>query len=176
MKRKLFLIFFVLAFLAGFGALLHSPPSVLDMVSGATPKAKKTAQASASLQGDYLFCINPKADGLSSPAVRNALMNFVSGKQDALSSLAPGSSYSLSICKTDDALIQYAETLEASCKQAGIKLQIRRYSSVMLRSRAVSGRFSLLVASSSADILDEKALEQTDYMILHSDDGKGLQP
>ena len=40
MKRRLILLAVVVALLAGFGALLHSPPSLVDAISGATPKAK----------------------------------------------------------------------------------------------------------------------------------------
>ena len=58
MKRRLILLAVVVALLAGFGALLHSPPSLVDAISGATPKAKKAEQASAQLSGDYVFCIN----------------------------------------------------------------------------------------------------------------------
>lgn len=41
MKRKLILLVVTIVFLAGFGALLHSPPSMIDAITGATPKAKK---------------------------------------------------------------------------------------------------------------------------------------
>lgn len=43
MKRKLILLAVTIVFLAGFGALLHSPPSMIDAVTGATPKSKKAA-------------------------------------------------------------------------------------------------------------------------------------
>ena len=41
MKRKLILLAVTIVFLAGFGALLHSPPSMIDAVTGATPKSKR---------------------------------------------------------------------------------------------------------------------------------------
>lgn len=41
MKRKLILLAVTIVFLAGFGALLHSPPSMIDAITGATTKAKK---------------------------------------------------------------------------------------------------------------------------------------
>ena len=53
MKRKLILLAVTIVFLAGFGALLHSPPSMIDAITGATPKAKKAAQAAAQLEGSY---------------------------------------------------------------------------------------------------------------------------
>ena len=51
MKRRLILLVVVIALIAGFGALLHSPSSIIDAVTGATPKAKKEAQSSAQLEG-----------------------------------------------------------------------------------------------------------------------------
>ena len=57
MKRKLILLAVTIVFLAGFGALLHSPPSMIDAVTGATPKSKKAAQASAQLEGLSLIHI-----------------------------------------------------------------------------------------------------------------------
>ena len=65
MKRRLILLVVVIALIAGFGALLHSPPSIIDAVTGATPKAKKAAQSSAQLEGSYIFCMNPLLDKLS---------------------------------------------------------------------------------------------------------------
>lgn len=40
----------VIALIAGFGALLHSPPSIIDAVTGATPKARKQPKARHSLR------------------------------------------------------------------------------------------------------------------------------
>ena len=41
MKRKLILLVVTIVFLVGFGVILHSPPSMIDAVTGATPKSKK---------------------------------------------------------------------------------------------------------------------------------------
>ena len=57
MKRKLILLVVTIVFLVGFGAILHSPPSMIDAVTGATPKSKKAAQASAQLEGSYVLGI-----------------------------------------------------------------------------------------------------------------------
>ena len=70
MKRRLILLVVVIALIAGFGALLHSPPSIIDAVTGATPKAKKAAQSSAQLEGSYIFCMNPLLDKLSDEDIR----------------------------------------------------------------------------------------------------------
>ncbi len=57
MKRKLILLVVTIVFLVGFGVILHSPPSMIDAVTGATPKSKKAAQASAQLEGSYVLGI-----------------------------------------------------------------------------------------------------------------------
>ena len=58
MKRKLILLVVTIVFLVGFGAILYSPPSMIDAVTGATPKSKKAAQVSAQLEGSYVLGIN----------------------------------------------------------------------------------------------------------------------
>ena len=73
MKRKLILLAVTIVFLAGFGALLHSPPSMIDAVTGATPKSKKAAQAAAQLEGSYVLGINMMSDGLDNENTRNKL-------------------------------------------------------------------------------------------------------
>ena len=57
MKRKLITLVLTLGFLAAFGVFMHSPPSILDGLTGATPKAKRAAPMAAPLEGNYLFCI-----------------------------------------------------------------------------------------------------------------------
>ena len=84
MKRRLILLVVVIALIAGFGALLHSPPSIIDAVTGATPKAKKAAQSSAQLEGSYIFCMNPLLDKLSDEDIREQLKAFVTGKTDSI--------------------------------------------------------------------------------------------
>ena len=41
MKRKLILLAVTIVFLAGFGALLHSPPSMIDAVTGEQHRSQK---------------------------------------------------------------------------------------------------------------------------------------
>ena len=43
MKRKLILLVVTIVFLVGFGAILHSPPSMIDAVTGATPQVLNAA-------------------------------------------------------------------------------------------------------------------------------------
>ena len=79
MKRKLILLAVTIVFLAGFGALLHSPPSMIDAVTGATPKSKKAAQASAQLEGSYVLGINMMSDGLDKMCIRDRPSRFAVG-------------------------------------------------------------------------------------------------
>ena len=44
MKGKFITLVLTLGFLAAFGVFMHSPPSILDGLTGATPKAKRAAQ------------------------------------------------------------------------------------------------------------------------------------
>ena len=54
MKGKFITLVLPLGFLAAFGVFMHSPPSILDGLTGATPKAKRAAQMAAPLEGNYL--------------------------------------------------------------------------------------------------------------------------
>lgn len=151
MKRRLILLVVVIALIAGFGALLHSPPSIIDAVTGATPKAKKAAQSSAQLEGSYIFCMNPLLDKLSDEDIREQLKAFVTGKTDSI--------------RTDTEL-RYADSLCERLNDAGADVQIKQYSGTMLRSRAVSGKYEAFLSES--DLVSTDALENADYIILDS--------
>jgi hypothetical protein len=45
MKRRLILLIITIAFIIGSGAFLRNPPSIVDGITGATPKAKAKAAA-----------------------------------------------------------------------------------------------------------------------------------
>lgn len=81
MKGKFITLVLTLGFLAAFGVFMHSPPSILDGLTGATPKAKRAAQMAAPLEGNYLFCINPALEPFSDADFRNDLKAFVSGER-----------------------------------------------------------------------------------------------
>lgn len=84
MKGKFITLALTLGFLAAFGVFMHSPPSILDGLTGATPKAKRAAQMAAPLEGNYLFCINPELESFSDADFRNDLKAFVSGETEVL--------------------------------------------------------------------------------------------
>ena len=127
MKRRLILLVVVIALIAGFGALLHSPPSIIDAVTGATPKAKKAAQSSAQLEGSYIFCMNPLLDKLSDEDIREQLKAFVTGKTDSIRTDTE-LSFDIYVSETDYALIRYADSLCERLNDAGADVQIKQYS------------------------------------------------
>ena len=157
MKRRLILLVVVIALIAGFGALLHSPPSIIDAVTGATPKAKKAAQSSAQLEGSYIFCMNPLLDKLSDEDIREQLKAFVTDTE---------LSFDIYVSETDYALIRYADSLCERLNDAGADVHIKQYSGTMLRSRAVSGKYEAFLSES--DLVSTDALENADYIILDS--------
>ena len=162
MKRRLILLAVVVALLAGFGALLHSPPSLVDVVTGATPKAKKAEQASAQLSGEYVFCIN--AAELPDSEFRTELKDMISGEGESVS--APSEKLKLYVSDTDYALIRYAEKLCKNLRESGLDIQVKECSATMVRSRAVSGQYRLLIFS--ADLMDAESVADADCITLHS--------
>ena len=137
MKGKFITLVLTLGFLAAFGVFMHSPPSILDGLTGATPKAKRAAQMAAPLEGNYLFCINPALEPFSDADFRNDLKAFVSGETEVLS-------------------------------DAGADVTLKQYSETMLRSRAINGRYQLLLVSENT--LDATALPDADILLLSAEE------
>ena len=137
MKRKLITLVLTLGFLAAFGVFMHSPPSILDGLTGATPKAKRAAQMAAPLEGNYLFCINPELESFSDADFRNDLKAFVSGETEVLF-------------------------------DAGADVTLKQHSETMLRSRAINGRYQLLLVSEN--MLDATALPDADILLLSAEE------
>lgn len=165
MKRRFILLIVVIVLIAGFGKLMQSPPSVIDTITGATPKKKKAAQEAQPLAGRYIFCMNKKAAQLSDQKVRKQLKALVSGKTDHIITDAK-LSFHIYVAETDYALIRYVNSIEKKLKDAGYDVQIRQYSSTMLLSRAVSGQYEVIFAAN--DLISTKDLKNADYMIMNS--------
>lgn len=165
MKRKLILTVLVVAVLVGFGALLHSPPSIIDAVTGATPKSKRSAQAKSKLKGSYVFCIN--TDILEDDVFREELKDIVSGASDIISANA-GSKLTLYVSKTDQPLIRYAENLCSRLNALNVETDMKTFSSTMLYSRAMSGDYEIILASE--DLIDVSKLKTADHVTLDSEE------
>lgn len=171
MKGKFITLVLTLGFLAAFGVFMHSPPSILDGLTGATPKAKRAAQMAAPLEGNYLFCINPALEPFSDADFRNDLKAFVSGETEVLSD-AGLPHMTLSVCETDYPLLCYATALCERLTAAGADVTLKQYSETMLRSRAINGRYQLLLVSenTSENTLDATALPDADILLLSAEE------
>ena len=150
MKRKLILLVVTIVFLVGFGAILHSPLSMIDAVTGVTPKSKKAAQASAQLEGSYVLGINMVSDGLDNENTRNKLKELA---------LDDSETNETDLMKTD---------ISFRFKQAGFSVDLKEYSNTMMLSRVVSGKYDVFLASD--DFIDVTTLTQMDYMIMDSEE------
>jgi len=164
-KRRLILLVVTLVLIAGFGAFWHSPPSIIDAISGATPKAKKAAQESAQLDGDYIFCINPSTRNMSDKDVRNQIKDFVCGQADGIS-LETELSVTIYVSETDYALLRYADSLCERLESEGVDVRVRQYSDTMLLSRVISGRYEVFLSDSDLVSLDK--IENADYILMKS--------
>lgn len=164
MKGKFITLVLTLGFLAAFGVFMHSPPSILDGLTGATPKAKRAAQMAAPLEGNYLFCINPALEPFSDADFRNDLKAFVSGETEVLSD-AGLPHMTLSVCETDYPLLCYATALCERLTAAGADVTLKQYSETMLRSRpairTASGIDLLSVCSVAAAWRSARTLTRT---------------
>lgn len=163
MKRKLILLVVTIVFLVGFGAILHSPPSMIDAVTGATPKSKK-------LEGSYVLGINMMSDGLDNENTRNKLKELAldDSETNETDLMKTDISFRLYVSETDYPLVSYAKKLCDRLKQAGFSVDLKEYSNTMMLSRVVNGKYDVFLASD--DFIDVTTLTQMDYMIMDSEE------
>ncbi len=167
MKRKLIVLFATIAFLAGFGAMLHSPSSIMDAVTGATPKSKKAAQEAAQMEEIYILGVNSHAgDGLDE-GLREIIKKAAAGEENLILSDDRQRQLSVYVLKTDKALLEYAHTLADKLEKAGVHVKIKAFGETMLRSRIVSEKYQMFLASN--DILEMEELKQIDYSLVNSE-------
>lgn len=165
MKRKQILLVVTIVFLVGFGAILHSPPSMIDAVTGATPKSKK-----AQLEGSYVLGINMMSDGLDNENTRNKLKELAldDSETNETDLMKTDISFRLYVSETDYPLVSYAKKLCDRLKQAGFSVDLKEYSNTMMLSRVISGKYDVFLASD--DFIDVTTLTQMDYMIMDSEE------
>lgn len=170
MKRKLILLVVTMAFLAGFGVILHSPPSMIDAITGATPKSKKAAQASAQLEGSYVFGINMMSSGIGDESTRSKLKELVldDSETNETDLMKTDISFRLYVSETDYPLVSYAKKLCDRLEHAGFSVDLKEYSNTMMLSRVVSGKYDVFLASD--DFIDVTTSTQMDYMIMDSEE------
>ncbi len=121
----------------------------------------------APLEGNYLFCINPELESFSDADFRNDLKAFVSGETEVLFD-AGLPHMTLSVCKTDYPLLRYATALCERLTAAGADVTLKQHSETMLRSRAINGRYQLLLVSEN--MLDATALPDADILLLSAEE------
>lgn len=122
---------------------------------------------SSPLVFNYLFCINPALEPFSDADFRNDLKAFVSGETEVLSD-AGLPHMTLSVCETDYPLLCYATALCERLTAAGADVTLKQYSETMLRSRAINGRYQLLLVSENT--LDATALPDADILLLSAEE------
>jgi len=130
---------------------------MIDAITGATPKSKKAAQASAQLEGSYVLGINMMSDGLDNDSETNETDLM---KTDI--------SFRLYVSETDYPLVSYAKKLCDRLEQAGFSVDLTEYSNNMLLSRVISGKYDVFLASDN--FMDITTLEQMDYIIMDSEE------
>lgn len=74
----------------------------------------------------------------------------------------------LSVCKTDYPLLRYATALCERLTAAGADVTLKQHSETMLRSRAINGRYQLLLVSEN--MLDATALPDADILLLSAEE------
>lgn len=166
-KRSILVVALSIAFLVAFGALTYSPPSIVDTITGATPRATKEEQAKAKLEGNYIFGVNKNMEKLSNQDTVDALKEFVSGQSNTLAIRdANDLTLTIYVSETDYALVRYARKLCVHLENSGVKAKIKRYRSELLYSKVVSGKYEAFLAYEL--LVDVKKVENIDYIMLNS--------
>lgn len=165
LKKKLMIALAVIVFLTAFGRLLYQPPSFMDFITGATPRRRKAEQEEAVLEGQYVFGMNTADDVLSDSALRDEVKAFVKGTSDYY---PVDSVLYIDVPETDYALIRYAENLASRIENAGAQTELIKYSSTMILSRVICGKYQVFLISS--DTLGHTALENTDILQMSSEE------
>lgn len=144
LRRPCLVALCTLVGLALIGGCLHSP---IDILSGATPKS--APRQATTLQGSYILHIHTTPPFTSPEAARELAATLTHSKQQA-PSLA-GHQIDVAIPNTDSALVTFATSWQNRLRQQGITLEIHQFDAVMLRSRVLAGKYSVVLGP--ADLL-----------------------
>jgi len=151
LKRRLILLAVTAAFIAFMGGATHSPPSVIDAVTGATRKSKKNT---SEYNGSYIIGINTEI------AEKSEIIAICSGEGTAM---CASGHIRLFIPESDSKSNSYAKEISERLEKSGFDTEIRRYSDTMLRSRIVSEKYDIFIAAD--ELIDSGLLHDTDYII-----------
>ena len=150
MKRRIMILCVTVAALALLGVILHTPP---DAITGATKKARaETAETNQTPAEYHLYC-NMGNETLSQSVALDALEKKLHGVKTGydFNSLV----LHLSMIDDDSHATEYAAQLKPLLESAGINIQTDIYNETMLISRAVAGKYDLLLVSQGLTELPE---------------------
>jgi hypothetical protein len=131
LKRRTFIAIATIIAIAAFGALLQNPPSLIDAITGATRKSRPLILSVA--PKSYTLAVNPERFKISD--IEAALSG--QGSYD-------GAEIQLSILEgifTERKSDEISESLSV----AGFNPKVNAYSETMLFSRAIAGKYDLLL-------------------------------
>lgn len=164
MKRKVMIVAVLLALLAGTGALLQSPGSAIDAVTGATSKSKRSAKTASKLEGNYILGINLEKEKFSNKDVRQKLKELIREESLGEDFAKDRLSFTLYVSKEDKALLHYVTKLCDKLEEKGVVVTLKKYSNTMLRSKVMGGSYEAFLVNE--DVMDVEKLEQVDDMTM----------
>lgn len=139
LRRPVLVALLTLLGLALTGGILHSP---IDILSGATPKS--APRQSTTLQGSYILHIHTTAAPFTTPEAQQALQETIVHSK-AVATPLQGQVITLSIPNNDPALSAFATRWQTRLHEQGITLQIKTLDPVMVRSRLLAGKYSVVL-------------------------------
>ena len=140
------------AFIAFMGGATHSPPSVIDAVTGATRKSKKNT---SEYNGSYIIGINTES------TLQSEIIAICSGKDTGTEN--ENGNICLFIPESDSKANSFAKEISERLETSGFDTEVRQYSDTMLRSRIISRKYDIFIAAE--ELIDSDLLHDTDYII-----------
>jgi|GEM_PF-6009895 hypothetical protein len=155
-KRGAILAAATVLFLICAGIFLRLPPSLVDAVTGATPRSrpKPTAIKQPKPSATCMLYMNIRSPGLADEAIRSAIRRAVTGEPTAI----PAVSLRLAVSDDDPFPEYYAGILRERLARIGVAAEIRRYDKVMCLSRALAGKYDLLLAPELPGLPDAEVI------------------
>lgn len=139
LRRPCMVALLTLLGLALTGGVLHSP---IDILSGATPKS--APRQSTTLQGSYILHIHTTSAPFTTQETQEALRETITHSK-AVATPLQGQAITLSIPNDDPALAAFAARWQTRLHEQGITLQIKTFDPVMVRSRLLAGKYSVVL-------------------------------
>ena len=99
--------------------------------------------------------------------LREIIKKAAAGEENLILSDDRQRQLSVYVLKTDKALLEYAHTLADKLEKAGVHVKIKAFGETMLRSRIVSEKYQMFLASK--DIMEMEELKQIDYSLVNSE-------